>query len=97
MEEIHLKARIRGRLDTSSTGTVLNIAEGHGRETAADQNRFMKTAQEHAYQTLVLLDVMAARREVTTSRVAEGKATQTRIIRMLHAWCASNNTEDPGA
>ena len=97
VEEINLKARIRGRLDTSSTGTVLNIAEGHGRETAADQNRFMKTAQEHAYQTLVLLDVMAARKEVTPYRVAEGKATQTRIIRMLHAWCESNNTEDPGA
>jgi hypothetical protein len=57
----------------------------------------MKTAQEHAYQTLVLLDVMAARKEITASRVAEGKATQTRIIRMLHAWCESNNKEDPGA
>jgi len=96
VEEIKLKVRIQGRLDTSSTGTVLNIAEGHGRDTAVDQNRFMKTAQEHAYQTLVLLDVMAARKEVTPSRVAEGKATQTRIIRMLHAWCGSNNTEDSG-
>jgi four helix bundle protein len=96
VEEINLKARIRGRLDTSSTGTVLNIAEGHGRETVADQNRFMKTAQEHAYQTLVLLDVMAARKEVTPSRITEGKATQTRIIRMLHAWCESNNSKDPG-
>jgi four helix bundle protein len=97
LEEINPKARVQQRLDTSSTGTVLNIAEGHGRETAADQNRFMKTAQEHAYQTLVLLDVMAARKDVTPSRVAEGKAMQTRIIRMLHAWCAGNNTEEPGA
>ncbi len=97
LEEINLKARSQQRLDTSSTGTALNIAEGHGRETAADQNRFMKTAQEHAYQTLVLLDVMAARKEVAPSRVAEGKATQARIIRMLHAWCQSNNTEYPAA
>ena len=97
LEEINLKARIQRRLDTSSTGTVLNIAEGHGRETAADQNRFMRTAQEHAYQTLVLLDVMAARKDVTPSRVSEGKATQTRVIRMLHAWCGSNNTADPRA
>ena len=94
--EMNLKARIQGRLDTSSTGTVLNIAEGHGRETVADQNRFMKTAQEHAYQTLVLLDVLAARKEVASTRVAEGKATQTRIIRMLHAWCERKNTEDSG-
>jgi len=97
VEETNLKSRIRRRLDTSTTGAVLNIAEGHGRQTAADQNRFMKTAQEHAYQTLVLLDVMAARKEVMLSRVAEGKAIQTRIIRMLHAWCESNSTEDPEA
>jgi len=97
VEEINLKARIRGRLDTCSTGTVLNIAEGHGRSTVVDQNRFMKTAQEHAYQTLVLLDVMAARKEVTVSRIAEGKDTQARIIRMLHAWCGSNNKEYPDA
>jgi len=97
VEEMNLKARILGRLDTSSTGTVLNIAEGHGRETAADQNRFMKTAQEHAYQTLVLLDLMVVRKEATPSRVAEGKATQTRIIRMLHAWCEINNRGDSGA
>lgn len=97
LEEINPKARVQRRLDTSSTGTVLNIAEGHGRQTTADQNRFMKTAQEHAYQTLVLLDVMAARKDVTASRVAEGKATQTRVIRMLHAWCESNNTDDPSA
>ena len=97
LEEIKPKARIQRRLDTSSTGTVLNIAEGHGRETMADQNRFMKTAQEHAYQTLVLLDVMAARSEVAESRIAEGKAAQTRVINMLHAWCDSDkNTQEPG-
>ncbi len=97
LEESNLKSRIRRRLDTSVTGTVLNIAEGHGRKTAADQNRFMKAAQEHACQTLVLLDVMAARKEATTSRVSEGKAIQTRIIKMIHAWCEGNNTEDSGA
>ena len=97
LEEINLKARIRRRLDTSSTGTVLNIAEGHGRETVVDQNRFMRTAQQHAYQTLVLLDVMAARKEVSSSRISEGKAAQTRVIRMLHAWYESNNTKNSGA
>lgn len=96
LEEIKPKARIQRRLDTSSTGTVLNIAEGHGRETVTDQNRFMKIAQEHAYQTLVVLDVMAARNAVTNSRIAEGKANQTRVITMLHAWCESNNSmENP--
>jgi len=97
LEETNPKTRVHRRLDTSSTGTVLNIAEGHGRETAADRNRFMKTAQEHACQTLLLLDVMAARKDVTASRVADGKAIQTRVIRMLHAWCERNNTDEPNA
>ena len=50
----------------------------------------MKTAQEHAYQTLLMLDLMAARNETTESRIAEGKATQVRVIAMLHAWCERN-------
>lgn len=94
LKELRPKARIQRRLDTSSTGTVLNIAEGYGRETAADQNRFMRIAQEHAYQTLVLLDVMGARREVTESRIAEGKATQARIVTMIHAWCSGDSYPD---
>jgi four helix bundle protein len=94
LEDLAPRSRTQRRLDTSTTGTVLNIAEGHGRETVADQNRFMKTAQEHAYQTLLILDLTAARNETTESRIAEGKATQVRVITMLHAWCESNESRN---
>ena len=94
LEELDPKARVRRKLDTSTTGTVLNIAEGHGRASAADQNRFMRTAQEHACQTLLLLDLTVARKETTPSRVSEGKTTQARVISMLHAWCAANETKE---
>ena len=94
LEDLELKARVRRKFDTSTTGTVLNIAEGHGRASIADQNRFMKMAQEHACQTLLLLDLMVARKEATAARVAEGKAMQARVISMLHAWCASNETRE---
>lgn len=90
IEELAPRARTQRKLDTSTTGTVLNIAEGHGRESAADQNRFMKSAQEHAYQTLLVLDLMAARNETTEFRIAEGKATQVRVIAMLQSWCERN-------
>ena len=56
----------------------------------------MKTAQEHAFQTVLLLDLMVARNETTVSRVAEGKATQTRVISMLHAWCTKNERRIEG-
>jgi len=97
LEKLEPRTRTNRKLDTSATGTVLNIAEGHGRKTVADQNRFMKTAQEHACQTLLMLDLMAARRETTESRIVEGKATQVRVITMLHAWCESNENGNESA
>ena len=94
MERLVSKASARRKLDVSTTGTVLNIAEGHGRASSADQNRFMKTAQEHAFQTVLLLDLMVARHEIMASRIAEGKAIQARVISMLHAWCAKNEKRE---
>ena len=90
LEELAPKARTRRKLDISTTGTVLNIAEGHGRTTPADQNRFMKTAEEHAFQTILMLDLWLPGEEVDASRIEGGKAIQGRVISMLHAWCAKN-------
>ena len=93
LEELAPKARTQRKLDISTTGTVLNIAEGHGRRTPADQNRFMKTAEEHAFQTILMLDLLVARQEVGVSRVDGGKAIQARVISMLHAWRTKNGGE----
>ncbi|MFO7870363.1 MAG: four helix bundle protein [Kiritimatiellia bacterium] len=90
LEELSPKARMRKKLDISTTGTVLNIAEGHGRTTPADQNRFMKMAEEHAFQTILMLDLLVSRREVDAARIEGGKTMQGRVISMLHAWCAKN-------
>lgn len=90
VDELPLTGRVRQKLDVSTTGTVLNIAEGHGRATVPDQNRFMKTAQEHTFQTLMLLDLMVARGETLESRIVEGKVKLTRIVSMLHGWCTKN-------
>ena len=95
---LELKARMRRKLDISTTGTVLNIAEGHGRQSVADQNRFMKTAEEHALQTILALDLMVARREALPSQVVDGKSISTQVISMLHGWCAKNEKRgrEPG-
>jgi len=93
LEELEPKARVERKFDASTTGTVLNVAEGHGRASIADQNRFMNMARNHACQTLLLLDLSVARKEISVSRVAEGKAMQVRVISMLHAWGARNETK----
>jgi hypothetical protein len=41
-----------------------------------------------------MLDLMAARNETTNSRITEGKATQVRVITMLHAWCEHNKNRN---
>jgi len=92
LEDLGAQARTRRKLDVSTTGTVLNIAEGHGRTTPADQNRFMRMAEDHAFQTVLILDLMVARKEVDASRIQQGKAIQARVISMLHSWC----TRDAG-
>ncbi len=92
LAESKIASRIQHRLDKSSTGTALNIAEGHGRTSTADQNRFMKVAQDHAYQGILLLDLIAARDSNLAIQSAEGKSLQSRIIAMLNAWRESNTT-----
>lgn len=86
LESSPSRAKTKRKLDVSTTGTVLNVAEGHGRATTSDRNRFMKLALEHAYQTVLLLDLMVARNEINASRVAGGKTMQARVISILHAW-----------
>ncbi len=88
--ELTLMARTRRKLDISTTGTVLNIAEGHARTTVADQNRFMKTALEHAFQTILQYDLLYARHETTQPHIVEGTTIQTRVISMLQAWRNKN-------
>ena len=90
VDELKPKAKVCRKLDISTTGTVLNIAEGHGRSSVADQNRFMKIAQKHAYQLLLMLDLMVARNEISSIRIGGVKDTQSRVISMLQAWCTSN-------
>jgi four helix bundle protein len=88
IQDLGGKVRAGRKLDVSTTGTVLNIAEGSGRITPPDQERFLHTAREHACQTLVVLDLLVARQETTAARIADGKALQARVIAMLYAWQA---------
>jgi len=94
LAEPDLNARMKRKLDVSTTGTVLNIAEGYGRLTTADRTRFMKTALEHAYQTVLLLDLMVARGGIAGICTSDAKDIQVRAISMLHAWCAKNDESE---
>ncbi len=50
---------LRAKLDRSTTSIVLNIAEGNGRFTGADQATFYDTAYKSTLQSAALIDLAA--------------------------------------
>ncbi len=69
-------------LDRSSTGIVLNIAEGNAKFAPRDRGRFLEAATSAAFRSGALLDVLAACTGPGVD-IAEGKATLVEVARML--------------
>jgi four helix bundle protein len=68
---------LQSKLDRSSTAIVLNLAEGCGRFTPADQAKFYDTARKSAMHTATLLDIAGGAEAET------GRTTLLRISAML--------------
>ena len=73
------------RLDRTSTGIVLNIAEGNGRFTPADHARFLGMAQAATVQYAAALDLAVTRQVVHADSIREGRQMLVRICAMLTA------------
>ena len=69
------------KLDKSTTSIVLNIAEGNGRFTGADQSKFYQTAYKSTIQSSALLDLS----EGNETKQSEGRELLRRIAAMLTA------------
>jgi len=80
-------------LDRTSTGVVLNIAEGNGKFSTKDRCRFIGHARTAALQAAASLDVVAARRSPFTRKATEGKMILSDTVRMLVAWQRSISDE----
>jgi four helix bundle protein len=78
-------ADLRTKLDKSTTSIVLNIAEGNGRFTGADQVKFYETAYKATIQSASLTDIATANGTTDVSRVEEGRELLRRIAAMLTA------------
>ena len=70
------------KLDKSSTGIVLNIAEGNGRFSTADQIKFLKISQKATIHSASLLD-LAVVDSVPYVETQNGKNMLRRIAAML--------------
>jgi four helix bundle protein len=73
---------LRDQLDRASSSIVLNIAEGVGRESRADQARFFHIARGSALECVGVLDVLRARGTLSSDVYANGRTLLTRVVQM---------------
>jgi four helix bundle protein len=78
-------ADLRMKLDKSTTSIVLNVAEGNGRFTGADQAKFYETAYKATIQSASLVDLATADGTADVSRVEQGREMLRRIAAMITA------------
>ena len=62
---------------------ALNIAEGNGRFSEADQVRFLDIAHTSAVRVAAYLDLLVARRQVEVHQIEDGKQILARIVPLL--------------
>jgi four helix bundle protein len=73
-------------LDKTSTGVVLNIAEGNGKFSGKDRGRFIGHARTSALQAAATLDIFATRHVDQAKNILDGKTLLVDCVRMLVAW-----------
>lgn len=87
-------ADLLAKLDRSTTAVPLNIAEGSGRFTGADQAKFFKIAHKAAVHSAALLDLSTVGTSAECSRIDEGRRLLRRIAAMLRSLSEAAADED---
>jgi four helix bundle protein len=78
-------ADLCSKLDKSTTSIVLNIAEGNGRFTGADQSRFYQTAYKATILSSALLELAGSHGREKDACISEGREFLRRVAAMLTA------------
>ena len=73
---------LHSKLDKSSTGIVLNIAEGNGRFSENDQKKFLRISYKAAIQSAALVD-LAIIDNSSNVNIQDGKNMLSQIVSML--------------
>jgi len=85
------KLNVYDQLDRSSTSIPLNIAEGTGKFTAKDKNRFYDIARGSAVESAACFDVLYRRNKIDLNENTKGKELLFEIVSMLIGLIKSNS------
>ncbi len=85
------KLNVYDQIDRSSTSIPLNIAEGTGKFTVKDKNRFYDIARGSAVESAACLDVLLRRNKIDINENTIGKELLFEIVSMLIGLIKSNS------
>lgn len=85
------KLNVYDQIDRSSTSIPLNIAEGTGKFTSKDKNRYYDIARGSAVESAACLDVMLKKNKISIEENAKGKDLLFEIVSMLIGLIKSNS------
>ena len=85
---------VKDQLDRASTSIPLNLAEGNGKFGPKDRCRFFDTAHGSALECAAALDVLVAKRKLTSDQIRPGKESLQKIVRMLMGLIKRNSTRE---
>jgi four helix bundle protein len=85
------RLNVYDQLDRSSTSITLNIAEGTGKFTSKDKNRFYDIARGSAVESAACLDVLLKRNRITIEENLKGKDLLFETVAMLIGLIKSNS------
>lgn len=85
---------VKDQLDRASTSIPLNIAEGNGKYGPKDRCRFFDVAHGSALECAAGLDVLVAKRKLTTDEIRPGKESLQKVVRMLMGLIKRNSTRE---
>src|ERR1700758_1866749 len=85
---------VKDQLDRASTSIPLNIAEGNGKYAPKDRCRFFDIAHGSTLECAAGLDILVAKKKLTTDQIRPGKQQLQKIVRMLMGLIKRNSSRD---
>ncbi len=82
-------------LEEASASIPNNIAEGNGKWSKRDRERFVEIARGSALECASCLDVLVARRRVDQPQIAPGKEKLHSVVNMLTKMIKNLSTDGP--
>jgi len=89
IEVITKNRNIIDQIDRASISASLNIAEGNGKSSKKEHNRFIEIAIGSSLECAACLDIMVAKKIIKDEQAQEGKAMLQKIVNMLYKLSAS--------